>query len=177
MVLLKTVFARLPEDHPYHFCNDMDRTGIVFDVAFNKAAGIWGKKPVVTVTRGSQSFGVLDLGDLSTRSLAMGSRNASNMVESSTDIRVVSKSKAETEIISERIFSSLMMMRTLLPELCGVHMVSSVSMSPAQQFEQDDTCYEVDITMQFSMQYKWEHATPVELLKGVKIGIDTALPK
>lgn len=169
MIALKMIFADLPEDHPYHFDpENYEKTGLLIDTAYNKSSGIWGKKPIITVARGSQTTDVQMLGDMTTRNMTLASRKASNIVGSTVDIRVVSPLKDEAEIISERVFCSLMMLRTLLPELCGVHYVSNISMSPAQQLEQDDVCYEVDLTMQFSMQYKWDHVTPVSILQGIQ---------
>lgn len=167
LIMVKELFRCLPEGHPYRFTDDFDTTGVLVDTSYNKASEIWGKKPIITVSRGMQNAGVIVLGDMATMNIPMQSHMASNLVSATTEIHVVSKSRAETEIIAERVFSSLMMLRTHGKKLLGVHMINSISMANPQPLEQDDQSYDVAITMQYYMQYKWEDVIPVTLLQAV----------
>ena len=173
LVLVKELFRSLPEGHPYRFTDDFDTTGVIVDTSYNKASEVWGKKPIITVARGMQNAGVMVLGDLAAKNIPMDSKMASNLVTASTEIHVVSKSRAETEIIAERVFAALMMLRTHGKKLLGVHMISSVSMANPQPLEQDDQCYDVSITMQYYMQYLWEDAVPVTLLHHIGLIVNS----
>ncbi len=172
LVLVKELFRSLPEGHPYRFTDDYNTTGLLVDTSYNKASEIWGKKPIVTISRGMQNAGVLVLGDMATMNMPLNSHMASNLVTASTEVHVVSKSRAETEIIAERVFAALMMLRTHGKKLLGVHMISNLSMSNPQPLEQDDQMYDVSITMQYYMQYLWEDAVPVTLLQSIGLHVN-----
>ena len=167
LTTVKELFRCLPEDHPYHFTDDFNTTGVLVDTSFNRASEIWGKKPMITVARGMQNAGVLVLGDMATKTIPTDVKMGSNLVTATTDIHVVSKSRAETEVIAERVFAALMMLRTHGRRLLGVHMVSNLSMTQPQKLDQDDECFVVDISMQYYMQYLWEDAVPVTLLQSI----------
>lgn len=172
LVMIKELFRSLPEGHPYRFTDDFNTTGVLVDTSYNKASEIWGKKPIITVSRGMQNAGVLMTGDMATMNMQLQSHMASNLVSASTEIHVVSKSRAETEIIAERVFSALMMLRTHGKRLLGVHMVNNISMANPQPLEQDDQCYDVSISMQYYMQYKWEDVIPVTLLQSIGMHVN-----
>ena len=171
MLILKLTFEELPDKHPYRFRQDINQTGILFDVHLNKEADIWGKKPIVVVSRGAQSAGVTMTGDMATRNLPLHRSERSNMVDSSVDIKVVSKLRAECENIGQLVFSTLLTCRTLLPSLCNVHMVQNLSMSPAAKLELDDTCFLVQLSFQYTMQYIWKQASPKHLLQAVELHV------
>lgn len=172
LLILKVTFEGFPEASPYHFCgDDFEKTGILFDVTLNKHSGIWGKKPLVVVSRGTQNSSIVATGDAARLNIPMHSRTGSTLIESSADIKVVSKAKAETEIIGQHIFGTLMMARTILPQLCGVHMVQAVTLSPVSKFEQDDECFMLQASIVYTMQYAWSHTTPVILLDKLQTSI------
>ena len=168
MLLLKMYFSRLPEDDPYRFCNELDLTGVLFDTALNKDSSVVANKPLITVGRGMQSFNVAMLGDVATFSMPKASRQASNLVESAVDVHVLSRKRAEADILGERVFAMLMEMRALLPVLLPLHMVRAVTMTQAQPMEQDDQCFAVDLSMQYVMQYKWDHSTNADILQDIR---------
>lgn len=172
LILVKELFRSLPEGHPYRFTDDFNTTGVLVDTSYNKASEVWGKKPIITVSRGMQNAGVMVLGDLATKNIPLDIKMASNLVTASTEIHVVSKSRAETEILAERVFAALMMLRTHGKKLLGVHMISNVSMANPQPLEQDDQCYDVPITMQYYMQYLWEDAVPVRILQCIGLHVN-----
>lgn len=56
--ILKLTFEELPEDYPYRYVrDDFDKSGVAFDVALNKDSEVYGKKPLVVVSRGMQGAG------------------------------------------------------------------------------------------------------------------------
>ena len=83
------------------------------------------------------------------------------------NIQVVSKTKAEVEIVAQHIFSLLLMCRTHMPKLLGIHMVNSLSLSEVTKMEDDDTVFHTQISLDYSIQYKWSQETKNEVLRGI----------
>ena len=166
--ILKITFEDLPEDYPYRFVrDDFDSSGIAFDVALNKDSEVYGRKPLVVVSRGMQGAGPTVVGDLVHVNLPTHAKAGSNLVTSSVNIQVVSKTKAEVEIVAQHIFSLLLMCRTHMPKLLGIHMVNSLSLSEVTKMEDDDTVFHTQISLDYSIQYKWSQETKNEVLRGI----------
>lgn len=166
--ILKITFEDLPEDCPYRFVrDDFDSSGIAFDVALNKDSEVYGRKPLVVVSRGMQGAGPTVVGDLAHVNLPTHAKAGSNLVTSSVNIQVVSKTKAEVEIVAQHIFSLLLMCRTHMPKLLGIHMVNSLSLSEVTKMEDDDTVFHTQISLDYSIQYKWSQETKNEVLRGI----------
>lgn len=166
--ILKITFEDLPEDYPYRFVrDDFDSSGIAFDVALNKDSEVYGRKPLVVVSRGMQGAGPTVVGDLAHVNLPTHAKAGSNLVTSSVNIQVVSKTKAEVEIVAQHIFSLLLMCRTHMPKLLGIHMVNSLSLSEVTKMEDDDTVFHTQISLDYSIQYKWSQETKNEVLRSI----------
>lgn len=166
--ILKITFEDLPEDYPYRFVrDDFDSSGIAFDVALNKDSEVYGRKPLVVVSRGMQGAGPTVVGDLAHVNLPTHLKTGSNLVTSSINIQVVSKTKAEVEIIAQHIFSLMLMCRTHMPKLLGIHMVNSLSLSEVTKMEDDDTVFHTQISLDYSIQYKWSQETKNEVLRSI----------
>lgn len=166
--ILKITFEDLPEDYPYRFVrDDFDSSGIAFDVALNKDSEVYGRKPLVVVSRGTQGAGPTIVGDLAHVDLPTHLKAGSNLVTSSVNIQVISKTKAEVEIISQHIFSLLLMCRTHMPRLLGIHMANSISLSEVSKMEDDDTIFHTQMVLDYSIQYKWTQETKNEVLKSI----------
>lgn len=171
--LLKLTFAELPEDYPYRYvADDFDKSGIAFDVALNKESGIYGKKPLVVVSRGAQNTAPMDIGDFAHGRIATNLKIGSNLYASSVNFQVVSKTKAEVEIIGQHIFGFVMMCRTHLPRLCCLHMVQSVVLSDVTKMEDDDTMFIAQGSFSYVGQYVWTQTQddPVLASMGVTVG-------
>lgn len=166
--ILKITFEELPEDYPYRYVrDDFDQSGVAFDVALNKDSEVYGKKPLVVVSRGMQGAGPTVVGDLAHVNLPTHLKTGSNLVTSSINIQVVSKTKAEVEIIAQHIFSLMLMCRTHMPKLLGIHMVDSISLSEVTKMEDDDTIFHAQMNFSYSIQYKWTQETKNEVLRGI----------
>ena len=83
------------------------------------------------------------------------------------NIQVISKTKAEVEIISQHIFSLLLMCRTHMPRLLGIHMANSISLSEVSKMEDDDTIFHTQMVLDYSIQYKWTQETKNEVLRSI----------
>lgn len=166
--ILKITFEDLPEDYPYRYVrDDFDKSGVAFDVALNKDSEVYGRKPLVVVSRGMQGAGPTVVGDLAHVNLPTHAKAGSNLVTSSVNIQVVSKTKAEVEIVAQHIFSLLLMCRTHMPKLLGIHMVNSLSLSEVTKMEDDDTVFHTQISLDYSIQYKWSQETKNEVLRSI----------
>lgn len=174
--LLKLVFSNFPEDYPYKFvADDFDKTGIVFDVQLNKESEIFGKKPLVIISRGGQNSSPLDLGDMSHLHFPSNHKWGANVYSASTNFQVVSKTKAEAEIISQIIFGFLMTSRTLLPKFLNLHMVQSIMLGEVNKMEDDDEMYVVQGMFSYVGQYQWTQNTDDPILKSIGVTVDKML--
>lgn len=171
--LLKMTFAEFPEDHPCHFnAEDFEKSGIAFDVALNKESGVYGKKPLVVVRRGTQQFSPTVIGDMAAAHIPSGNARGSNLYGASIEISVASRLKAEVEIIGQHIFSFMMLCRTHLPGLLGLHMVQSVMFSEVTKMEDDDAMFIGQGTMVYTGQYIWHQGRNDPMLRSVGVAIE-----
>lgn len=170
MTLLRWQFERFPETYPYRYIpDDYINTHITFDVAYNKDAENYGKKPLVIVTRENQSTNPVVLGDLAAKNPRISTARGSTLVYSSVSAKVLSKIYLETEIISQTIFGMFLSYRTILPSVLGIQDVSNVSMSSITRFDQDTDMYVCQIDLPYCMQYKWVSNANYPMLEGINV--------
>lgn len=170
--ILKMTFAEFPEDHPFRFREDnFELSGIAFDVALNKESGIYGKKPLVIVSRGMQQASPTMIGDMAQARIPTGVAKGSGLYNSSIDIRILSRIKAEVEIVGQYIFSFLMLCRTHLPGYLGLHMVQSITLSDVSKMEDDDAMFIAQGNLAYIGQYIWNQGRNDPLLQSVGVAI------
>lgn len=174
--LLKITFSELPEGHPYRYISDdFEKSGIAFDVSLNKESEIYGKRPLIVVSRGSQSTTPQMVGDMAHVKLPVHEKFGSGLTSASVNVQVVSRTKAEVEILGQYVFGMIMMCRTHMPKLLGIHMVESVALSEVDKFEDDDTMFLSQLSFQYTSQYKWAQETVEPQLNAVHVGIQKFL--
>ena len=170
--LLKVTFSEMPDDYPFKYVeSDYEKTGIAFDVTLNKESGVYGKRPLVVVSRGQQSTQPIDIGDFAAGNSRAVLKHGSNLVSSSVNISIISRSKAEVEIIGQTIFGILMMRRTHIPKALNIHMVDSISLSDVNKSEEDDTIFISQCVMSYTQQYVWSQYTDDPVLKAVQMSV------
>lgn len=171
---LKIVFEDVPADYPYKYIeNDFENSRIAFDVNLNKESEIYGKRPIVIVSRGQQSTTPTEIGDLALSNFRNNFKVGSNLYTSSINFQVVSSAKAECEIVAQNIFSVLMFYRTHLPKILNLHMVESIMLSEVDKMEDDDTIFTVQGAVNYLGQCVWTQSTNTPLLKSTGIRLDT----
>lgn len=170
--LLKMTFAEFPEDHPCYFnSEDFEKSGLAFDVALNKESGIYGKKPLVVVRRGTQQSSSTMIGDMAAAYIPSGDARGSNLYGASIEISVAGRLKAEVEIIGQHIFSFMMMCRTHFPGLLGIHMAQSVMFSEVTKMEDDDAMFIGQGTLAYTGQYIWNQGRHDPLMRSVGVAV------
>ena len=168
--VLKKTFQEFPEGYPFRYDpDDMEKTGVVFDVALNKESNIYGKKPLIVVSRGMQSTSPIMVGDLAAVHLPTNLKHGSSLVQASAIVQVVSRAKAEVEIVAQHVFGLLMLCRTHLPRLCNLHMAQAVSLSEVSKYEEDDTMFLGQLTLQYVSQYIWRQEEVAPVLQAVGV--------
>ena len=174
--LLKIVFSEFPKDYPYRYVDgNFEESGIAFDVSLNKESEIFGKKPLVIISRGSQNTTPLSIGDYASGHLPTNSACGSNTYAAQINFQVVSKTKAEVEIISQHIFGLLMVCRTWMQKLLNIHMVNSIMLSEVTKMEDDDTVFTVQGAFSYVGQYIWSQTTDDPVLRSIGLSIDNLI--
>ncbi len=175
--LLKLVFQDLPEGHPYRYLpDDFENSGVAFDVSFNKKANIYGKRPIIVVSRGPQSTSPIMIGDFAGANLPDFVKRGSGVLSSSVNVIIGSRSKPDVEIISQYIFSYAMTCRTHLPKMLGIHMATNVSLSDVNRADDDDEFFQANLSFQFVMQYLWTQTEQLERLAKIMLRINEPEP-
>lgn len=170
--ILKLTFADFPDGHPYKFIeDDFERTGIAFDVVLNKESGIYGKKPLVVVSRGMQSMNSNFLGDLATSSPQVSFQRGSNIYGASINLHILSRVKAEVEIIGQLVFSAVMLCRTHFPSQTGLHMLQSGVLSEVSRMDDDDAMFVCHADFNYVGQYIWAQSRNDPLLRHVQVAV------
>lgn len=171
--VLKMTFSEFPKDHPCYFnADDFEQSGIAFDVALNKESGVYGKKPLVVVRRGTQQCSPTIIGDMAAAHIPSGNARGSNIYSSSIELSIVSRLKAEVEIIGQHIFSYMMLCRTHFPGLLGIHMVQSAMLSEVTRMEDDDVMFISQGSMAYIGQYIWHQGRNDPLLRSIGVAIE-----
>ena len=169
LLLLKEVFAEVEEGHPFKYTDNFETTKIAFDTIFNKDSDVYGKKPTIIVSRGSVSTNPVVLGDLAAANGQLIKSIRTSLIQSSTEIKVISKKSMNADILAQDIFIILMSTRTMFPAITNVHSVTSVNASPVTKFEENDTLYYSTISMNFLMQYQWLWQIDTEVLNSISL--------
>ena len=169
LIIKETLASQDPTKFPFVFTDDYATSNVAIDSVFNKESEAYGKKPIIIISRGGQMGSPIVIGDLATMNIKTGNSRDTTMVRSSVEIKVLAKKPKEVDILSQHIFNTLVMSRTMLTGLLGVTMVDSVSMSQVSQLEQDDHMYFTAITMPYQMQYSWTNIIPQNVLASILI--------
>lgn len=163
LLMLKQTFAEFPEDYPYRFVpGNFEASGIAFDVPYNKDSEIFGKKPIIVVSRGAQSTAPVAISDRASQDYKTRDKVGSTLIRSSVNVRITSKAKAEVEVLSQLVFHLLMYFRVHLPRYLGVHMASDVMLSEVRQMEDDDEIFTTELTCSYTTQPKWDDKNLLE---------------
>ncbi len=171
--ILKLTFADFPENHPYRYIpDDFERSGIAFDVSLNKEGGIYGKKPLVVVSRGAQNMSPNFLGDMATSQPQISFQRGSNLYAASVNLQILSRVKAEVEIIGQLIFSMVMLCRTHFPSQTGMHMLQAGILSEVTRMDGDDAMFICQGSFNYVGQYIWTQSRNDPLLKHVQVAVD-----
>lgn len=170
--LLKMTFAEFPEGHPLRYNpDDYEKSGIAFDVSLNKESGIYGKKPLVVVRRGSQQCANIVLGDTASVHVPTSNGHGSNTYVSTIEIQILSRVKAEAEIIGQYVFNFMLFARTHFPALTGLHMVQNIMLSEVSRMEDDDAMFTSSATFAYTGQYIWARMRNDPVLRSVGVAI------
>ena len=93
------------------------------------------------------------VGDLAHGNLPRHGKFGSNLAGSSINVQIASRTKAEVEILGQYVFGLVMMCRTHMPGILGIHIVDAVVLSDVDKFEDDDTMFLAQLSVQYSTQY------------------------
>lgn len=168
LVIKDTLASQDPTKFPFVFTDNFSTTNVVIDSVFNKASEAYGKKPIIIISRGSQTGGPIVIGDTAAFSVSTNNKLRSTLVRSSVEIKVIAKFPKEVDILSQHIFNILLMSRTVLTGLLGITVIEGISMSQVAQLDQDDHMYFTSISMGYQMQYSWGIWEPLEKLHSLK---------
>lgn len=176
LVMLKATFAEIGGvNFAFRYVNDFEQTGIIIDTEFNKESGAYGKKPALVVARGAVNSQQIAMGDRSSQSIPTQNSTKTSLVHSSVDVRILSKSSVEVDLLGNEVLNFLVSCRTLFPSMLGLHQVSNPTLTAISTLEQDDTMYYATATMSFLMQYKWRHLVPQNILNSLHLYINDEL--
>lgn len=171
--VLKTTFADFPEDYPYRYIpGDYTASGVAFDVALNKDSNIYGKKPLIVVSRGAQTTSPQVIGDIAHVNLPRNVKFGTGLVSSSVNVAVSSRVKAEAEIVAQLVFGTMMLCRTHMPQLLGIHMVDAIQLTDVNRMDEDDAMFVANAMFQYTTQYVWKQTTIDAVLRGIGINLE-----
>ncbi len=166
VALLKATLHEIgPDNYPFRYYDDFDKSKVAIDTVYNKEARIIGNKPTIAIARGALSSNPTVLGDRGHESMFQDKAIKTNIVQSSVDYRVVCRTHAEAEMLSNEIYNFLVACRTRFPEIMGLVQVTGINLSPVQQSEQDDKIYLSTAQFNFVMQYRWIEAKKDDIIK------------
>ena len=172
-ITLKTVSES--DDYPFIYTDDIATTGVILDTSFNKEAPTYGKKPLIIVSRGNVSTQPAVLGDRASGSLGTTLSSRTTLVQSSVQVKVISKRSGEADILSNVVYNFLLTCRTVLPALTSIHNIQAISMSPIAQLEEDDHMFYTQASIDYTMQYQWTWDIVPTLLEEIGFHINDKL--
>ena len=167
LLIIKETFRLLEDGHPFKYTDDFATTGVVFDTIYNKDSEVYGKKPLIIVSRGDMSTSPAILGDLAAQSSTLGNKYKTGLVGSGVTIKVIANSAGLADILSNEVFNILLTLRMMLPNLTSVLTINSLTMGAVATFDDGDHEYYCVGSVNYSMQYKWTHKKPTEILQAI----------
>lgn len=169
LLIQETLRNPSDSDYPFKITDDFNTSTVMLDTVFNKDSGVFGKKPLIIVSRGPQSSSPIAVGDRAALQTRTWNKKESTVMRSSVEVRVISREPKEVDILSQHVFNMLMFMRVTLPGILGILMVEGVNMSQVAPLEHEDHLYECSASMPYQMQYIWRHEIPQQLLLSLKV--------
>lgn len=169
---LRYTFQNQDKSYPFLWTDNPDTTKIVFDVVYNKESKVYGNRPLILYSTGQISAGTIAIDDLATQSIPTQNSYKVNLVSSSLTLKVLSRRFIEVEILKNEVFSCLVAIRTLLPGITPIHMVTELVAGETQKFKQDEMMYVSEIRMNYVIQYTWKHEINQEILQQIFISIN-----
>jgi hypothetical protein len=115
------------------------------------------------------------MGDMAQGRLTTSTRDKTTFVSSAVDVKVLSRRPSEADILGNEVFSFFTACRTVLPYLTNIHRIENISSSPVTPYEDDDHLHYVQISMAYTMQYKWEWSITPTLLGQIGLYINDDL--
>lgn len=167
MMYLKEAFKDYPDGHPYQYTDNFNTTGILFDTVFNKEAHVYGGKPVILINRGSLNSNPAVIGDTASSDVALTQMKRTGLIRSSAEIKIISSLYGHADALSNEVYSMLLTARRLLPSISSIHVADALSMTQIQPFDDGDHEYYSQIQLGYTMQYKWGHIDPGEILNSI----------
>lgn len=164
---LRIVLGSQPDEYPFKWDSDNDKTGIVFDTVYNKESKVYGNRPLIIYHTGVMSCGVIMVDDLADQDIPRQNSLKSNYVTSSTNLKVLSRQFAEVEILKNELFSCLVAIRTFLPAITNIHIITDMTASEVQKFKMDESMYVCELRIGYTMQYMWKHLIPQEIMSDI----------
>lgn len=169
LLLLKEIFSDLEEDHPFRYTDDFNTTRINFDTVFNKDSEVYGKKPLIIVSKGSITNNPQMVGDTASKDTQSLGSYRTSLIQSSTEIKVVARESMSVDILGQDIFTILMETRTAIPILTNIHSVTGIQAGIVSKLEEDDVNYYSTVSMSFLMQQLWTWQFDPLLLDSVSL--------
>ena len=187
LMLLKETFSNIPPEaeglYPWKYKENYEDTEILIDTVYNKDSQTHGK-PLLVVNRGTIQSAPVVLGDRALYNYS-GQKNPladplktfhkfqTTQLQSSINIKIISKHSGEVDILSNTILEFLVATRTILTEFTPIQISQGVQLSPINKFEQDDSMFFCQADMQYTMQYKWTTYMKQNLLRSISVYLST----
>jgi len=163
------------EDYPFLYTDDPTTTGISIGTTLNKADRLYGKKPLLLVSRGGVNSQPISMGDTAQASFDGITKKGTTFVQSSVDIKTIARTSGEVDTISNEVYSFLVACRTILPALSAIHQIRSISLTPVAPYEEDDHMFYTHAVVDYVMQYKWNWSITPILLREIGLHINDDL--
>ena len=189
LMLLKSTFADVPADldppYPWRYTDNYNETEILIDTVYNKDSQTHGK-PILVVNRGPVQSAPIVLGDRAIQKFGGGLRTTEDLdkafttlqtsqVQSSVNIKIISKHSGEVDILSNSVFEFLVATRTILTSFTPIQFGQSIQLSPISKFEQDDSMFYCQADLQYTLQYKWTTFIRTNLIKSISVFLGTEI--
>jgi hypothetical protein len=178
MQLIRLTFEKAGEEdtsYPFKYTDSLSTTGIFINSVMDKTSANYGARPTLLVTRGAAMSQSVSMGDTAQWSTNTGIKNGLTLVQSSVDVKAVSKRETEADILGNQVFSFFVSCRTILPALTTVQRIESISLSPVSPYEDDDHMFFTQINLSYSMKYKWDWEITPTLLNEIGLFINDEL--
>ena len=168
IILLKSTFSSIgPDNYPFRYTANPNTTFLSIDTVYNKDGRILAGKPTIAVTRGPVNSNQISLGDRAQSSFPNTHNVKSGLVSSGVEYRISGRTFAEAELLGNEVYNFLLACRTVFPKLLGITHINGMSLSPTMQSKQDDNIYVCTANFSYTMQYKWYHIDPQQLIESI----------
>jgi hypothetical protein len=152
---------------PWVWDNDIKRTKIAIESAFNEDSQVRNFRPAIFIDRDEQTVGRTVIGDFVGQQLTSGKKGFWALETVPILIECLAAKKGESAIIGDLVHVFLHASSDLIQAKFGLHEMTPVSIGRTQPFQRDKDEWVTPVTFDVQYNFRWTNTPTAPLLQQI----------